>query len=215
MGMGTRMGKRSVLVILFLLAALIAGAARLDLDPAPSSAGREEAARFMGALMAGDSAVGGPFALQDQYGRTRSLADFRGKLVLLYFGYAFCPDVCPTDLAAMADLVRTLGPRGDAVQPVFITLDPERDTAEVLRSYAGAFDPRLIALRGSELDVRRVATDFKVFFEKVKPRGSGSYVIDHMAFIYLLDRNGKYVAFFPPGTSAQRMKPVVLELLER
>jgi protein SCO1/2 len=169
----------------------------------------------MGELMSGSTPIGGPFTLEDQYGRKTSLSDFRGTVVLLYFGYAFCPDVCPPDLAAMAELVRTLGDRGNAVQPIFVTLDPQRDTAEVLRSYAGAFHPRLIALRGSEQDVRRVATDYKVFYEQVRLRASSTYVIDHMAFIFVLDREGKYVAFFPPGTSAQRMKPVVLEMLER
>jgi cytochrome oxidase Cu insertion factor (SCO1/SenC/PrrC family) len=208
--------KRHSLVILLVGVALAAGAAALYLEQEPSQErGREEAARFMSALMAGTAPVGGPFTLEDQHGRSRSLADFRGSLVVLYFGYAFCPDICPTDLAAMAELVRTLGSSGDAVQPVFVTLDPERDTAEVLRSYAAAFHPRLVALRGSEQDVRRVATDYKVFFEKVKPRGSSHYVIDHMAFIFVLDRDGRYVAYFPPGTSAQRMKPVVLEMLEK
>jgi cytochrome oxidase Cu insertion factor (SCO1/SenC/PrrC family) len=208
--------KRHSPVILLVAIALIAGAALLYVEQEPpQEGGREEAARFMSALMAGTAPVGGPFTLEDQHGRSRSLADFRGSLVVLYFGYAFCPDICPTDLAAMAELVRTLGSSGDAVQPVFVTLDPERDTAEVLRSYAAAFHPRLVALRGSERDVRRVATDYKVFFEKVKPRGSSVYVVDHMAFIFVLDRNGKYVAYFPPGTSAQRMKPVVLEMLEK
>lgn len=208
--------RRYWLVVVLVAVALIAGAAPLYLEEERSQeGGREEAARFMSQLMAGSAPVGGPFTLEDQYGRRKSLADFRGAVVLLYFGYAFCPDICPTDLAAMAELVRTLGSNGDAVQPIFVTLDPERDTAELLRGYATAFHPRLIALRGSEEDVRRVATDYKVFFEKVRPRGSRTYVIDHMAFIFVLDQEGKYVAFFPPGTSAQRMKPVILEMLQK
>ena len=200
--------RRYWLVAVLAAVSLIAGAAP------PQEAGREEAARFMSELMGGTAPVGGPFTLQDQYGNSRSLAEFRGSVVLLYFGYAFCPDICPTDLAAMAELVRTLGASGDAVQPVFVTLDPERDTAAVLRSYAAAFHPRLIALRGREQDIRRAATSYKVSFEKVKLE-SGNYVIDHMAFIFVLDRQGRYAAFFPPGTSAQRMKPVVSEMLER
>jgi cytochrome oxidase Cu insertion factor (SCO1/SenC/PrrC family) len=200
--------RRYWLVAVLVAVSLIAGAAP------PQEAGREEAARFMSELMAGTAPVGGPFTLEDQHGNRKSLADFRGSVVLLYFGYAFCPDICPTDLAAMAELVRTLGASGNAVQPVFVTLDPERDTPEVLRSYAAAFHPRLIALRGREQDVRRAATSYKVSFEKVG-LASGNYVIDHMAFIFVLDRQGRYAAFFPPGTSAQRMKPVVLEMLER
>ncbi|MGZ5124009.1 MAG: SCO family protein [Burkholderiales bacterium] len=209
--------RRHCLIVVLVVVALIAGAAPLHVeeDERTQEGERPEAARLMGELMSGSAPVGAPFTLEDQYGRRTSLSDFRGAVVLLYFGYAFCPDVCPPDLAAIAELVRTLGSSGDAVQPVFVTLDPQRDTAEVLRSYAGAFHPRLIALRGSEQDVRRVATDYKVFYEKVTPRGSSTYVIDHMAFIFVLDREGKYVAFFPPGTSAQRMKPVVLEMLEK
>jgi cytochrome oxidase Cu insertion factor (SCO1/SenC/PrrC family) len=207
--------RRHGLILLLVLVALIAGAVpSIVADEATQDTGRADAARLMNELMSGSAPIGGSFTLEDQHGRRTSLSDFRGSLVLLYFGYAFCPDVCPSDLAAMAELVRTLGPEGESVQPIFVTLDPQRDTAEVLRSYAGAFHPRLIALRGSEQDVRRVATDYKVFFEKVKLRESSTYVIDHMAFIFVLDRNGKYVAFFPPATNVQRMKSVILEMLK-
>ncbi|HYS75089.1 MAG TPA: SCO family protein [Burkholderiales bacterium] len=199
-----------------LLAVALAGGAAAFLHfrekPAEETR-REDAARLMNELMSGKAPVGGPFTLEDQYGKRRNLADFRGKLVLLYFGYSFCPDVCPTDLAAMAQLVRTLGAEGDKLQPVFVTLDPERDTQELLRNYVAAFHPRFVALRGSEDEVRRVATAYKIYFEKVRPPGSSVYLIDHMAFVFLLDRDGKYVAFFPPGTSAERMATMVREVL--
>ncbi len=119
---------------------------------------RGDAARMMRDLMSGTAAVGGPFTLTDVDGRRRSLADFRGKVVILYFGYTFCPDVCPTNLASIAHLMQLLGPDSAKVQPLFVTLDPQRDTAEVLREYVAAFDSRLVALRGSETQVRRVAT---------------------------------------------------------
>ena len=167
----------------------------------------------MNDLMSGKTQVGGPFTLTDQHGNKRSLADFRGKLVLLYFGYTFCPDVCPTDLAAMAQAIRTLDAEGNALQPIFVTLDPERDTREILRNYAAAFHPRFVALSGSEEEVRRVATAYKIYFEKVRPPGSSVYLIDHMAFVFLLDRDGRYVAFFPPGTSAERMAVMIGEVL--
>ncbi len=167
----------------------------------------------MNDLMSGKTQVGGPFTLTDQHGNKRSLADFRGKLVLLYFGYTFCPDVCPTDLAAMAQAIRTLDAEGNALQPIFVTLDPERDTREILRNYVAAFHPRFVALSGSEEEVRRVATAYKIYFEKVRPPGSSVYLIDHMAFVFLLDRDGRYVAFFPPGTSAERMAVMVREVL--
>src|SRR5713101_7326742 len=201
--------------LVLLAVALIGGAAAfLHFREKPAEETRREgAARLMNELMSGKAPVGGPFTLEDQYGKRRGLADFRGKLVLLYFAYTFCPDVCPTDLAAMAQAIRTLDAEGNALQPIFVTLDPERDTREILRNYAAAFHPRFVALSGSEEEVRRVATAYKIYFEKVRPPGSSVYLIDHMAFVFLLDRDGRYVAFFPPGTSAERMAVMVGEAL--
>jgi len=166
----------------------------------------------MAELMSGKAAVGGPFTLTDQYGKTRTLDDFRGSVVLLYFGYTYCPDVCPTDLAAIGAMLRSLGPQGEAVQPLFVTLDPQRDTPAVLREYVAAFHPRFIALRGSEEETRELALRYKVFYEKVRPE-AGTYLIDHAAFTLLLNRAGDYVAFFPPGTKAERMAVMVRETL--
>src|SRR6266581_1677722 len=200
-----------------LAAVLIGGGATFiySRDKPTEDARRADAARFMNDLMSDKAQVGGPFTLEDQYGKRRSLADFGGKPVLLYFGYTFCPDVCPTDLAAMAQAIRTLDAAGKVLQPIFITLDPERDTREILRNYAVAFHPRFVALRGSEEEIRRVAAAYKIYFEKVRPPRSSVYLIDHMAFVFLLDRDGKYVAFFPPGTSAERMAVMVREVLAR
>jgi cytochrome oxidase Cu insertion factor (SCO1/SenC/PrrC family) len=167
----------------------------------------------MSELMSGKAQVGSPFTLTDPSGRTRSLGEFRGKVVLLYFGFTSCPDVCPTDLATIADTLRLLGPQADALQPIFVTLDPQRDTPPVLREYVSAFHPRFIALRGSEQDTRRVALSYKVFYEKLQPAPGKAYLIDHMAFTFLLDRNGNYVAFFPPGTRSDRMAAMVREAL--
>jgi protein SCO1/2 len=166
----------------------------------------------MNELMSGKASVGAPFALPDARGRARSLDEFRGRLVLLYFGFAQCPDVCPTDLAAIGGALRLLGERAPEVQPLFVTLDPARDTPEVLAEYAGAFHPSLIALRGTEADTRRIATSYKVFYEKV-PDGKGGYFIDHAAFTFLLDRSGKYVAFLPPGTKPDRIATLLRQNL--
>lgn len=174
---------------------------------------RDYAMRLMNELMSGKAQVGGPFTLTDQHRKRRSLSDFRGKLVLLYFGYTYCPDVCPTDLLALARLMQLMGADADQLQPVFVTLDPARDTAAVLREYAAAFDARLVALRGTEAETRRVATLYKTYYEKVPASGSADYVIDHTAFIYLIDRDGRYVAFFPPGTAPERMMTMVREVL--
>lgn len=202
---------------LILLAVALAGAAvaffYYPREKPAEEVRRAEAARLMNDLMSGKARVGGPFTLTDQNGNARSLADYRGKLVLLYFGYTFCPDVCPADLLAIGNLVKALGKDGEAVQPVFVTLDPERDTQAILHDYAAAFHPRFVALRGSEQETRRIATAYKVYYEKVKPPGSSTYVIDHTAFIFLLDREGRYVAFFPPGTTVERMTVMMREAL--
>jgi cytochrome oxidase Cu insertion factor (SCO1/SenC/PrrC family) len=181
--------------------------------PARAEAPREEAARFMGELMSGKAHIGAPFTLVDPQGRRRSLADFRGKVVLLYFGYTSCADVCPADLLQIAKLLASLGHAADGVVPVFVTLDPARDTPEVLEAYAGAFSPRIVALRGSEEDTRRIANAYKVYFAKVDDARSGTYFIDHMAFTFLLDRAGDYAGFFPPGTSSERMRSMMDELI--
>jgi cytochrome oxidase Cu insertion factor (SCO1/SenC/PrrC family) len=185
-------------------------AAAVLLWPKPIAGGvtRADAARLMNELMSGSVAVGGPFALSDQFGRERTLAEFRGRIVLLYFGYTGCADVCPTDLAAIGGALRALGPKAADVQPVFVTLDPRRDTPEVLRQYVVAFDPRFVALRGSEAQTRDVALKYKVFYQRVDEP-----FIDHAAFTFLLDRNGDYVGFFPPGTRSDRMAAMVKESL--
>jgi protein SCO1/2 len=192
---------------------LAAAAAALPAGEVSGQERRAEAARLMGELMSGKHPVGGPFTLSDPAGRRVSLASFRGKLVLLYFGYATCPDVCPTDLAIIGQTLRSLGAQADQVQPVFITLDPLRDTAAVLREYAAAFHPRMVALTGPEGDIRRVATDYKVFFEKVPLPGTQTYTIDHTAYTFLLDRDGRFVSLFPPGTPAERMATLLREHL--
>ena len=182
-------------------------------DAAPPTERRADAARLMGELMSGKHPVGGAFVLSDPAGRRVALADLRGKLVLLYFGYANCPDVCPTDLAVIGQALRDLGAAAGEVQPVFITLDPQRDTPAVLREYTAAFHPRMLALTGTEAEIRRVATDYKVFFEKVQLPGTQTYAIDHTPYIFLLDREGRFATLFPPGTQADRMGFMLREQL--
>ena len=174
---------------------------------------RTDAARLMNDLMSGTAPVGGPFTLTDQRGKRVSLADYRGMIVVLYFGYTFCPDVCPTDLYAVAGMLNLLGADGARVQPLFITLDPERDTRAMLGPYVESFNPRFVALSGSAREIRDVATRYKVFFEKVRPPGANYYMIDHTAFTYVIDARGNYAGFFPPGTSGERMAALVRDLL--
>jgi cytochrome oxidase Cu insertion factor (SCO1/SenC/PrrC family) len=166
------------------------------------------AARLMDDLMWNRGPIGGPFALIDHTGKLRTDEDFRGELLLIYFGYSYCPDVCPTDLQQIGLAVDGLGARAEAVQPLFITLDPERDTAVHLAEYVPLFHPRLIGLTGSAEQIRRVALAYKVYYAKYPP-GSSDYVIDHSSFIYLVDKAGKYIGFFPPGTTADRMIEII------
>lgn len=193
------------------LAAAALAAAFIFIVPARAQA--DEAARLMAELISGKGPIGSDFTLRDPQGRKRSLADYRGKVVMLYFGYTFCPDVCPTDLLQISRALRSLGPRERQVAPLFVTLDPERDTPRLLRDYARAFHPRIVPLRGSEAETRRLARAFKVAYERVKPSGSQAYVIDHAAFTFILDRQGRYVSFIPPGTPSGRMAVMMEEAL--
>jgi cytochrome oxidase Cu insertion factor (SCO1/SenC/PrrC family) len=166
------------------------------------------AAHLMDDLMWNRGPIGGPFALIDHTGKLRTDEDFRGELLLIYFGYSYCPDVCPTDLQQIGLAVDGLGARAEVVQPLFITLDPERDTAVHLAEYVPLFHPRLIGLTGSAEQIRRVALAYKVYYAKYPP-DSSDYVIDHSSFIYLVDKAGKYIGFFPPGTTADRMIEII------
>jgi len=127
--------------------------------------------------------------LRDPEGRLRTIADFRGRVVLLFFGFVQCPDVCPSALARALEVRRLLGAEGERVQVVFVTVDPARDTPELLREYVRAFDPGFVALRGDEEETRAAAREFKVFYEKV-PTGS-SYTINHSALTYAFDTAGR------------------------
>ena len=167
-------------------------------------------AEIMDILMWNREPVGGPFELTDHSGRLRTERDFRGQLMLVYFGFTYCPDICPTDLQAIGQALDKLGRDGERVQPLFVTVDPERDTAQHLADYVPLFHPRLIGLTGSLDAVRRAADAYKVYFAKV-PVGkeSGDYTVDHTAFIYLMDRDGNYLGFFPPGTTADRLVEII------
>jgi protein SCO1/2 len=177
--------------------------------PAQTSSQRS-AAELMDAVMWNREPVGGSFELIDQTGRQRTEHDFRGKLMLVYFGFTYCPDVCPTDLQAIGLAMDKLGADADAVQPLFITLDPERDTAGHLAEYVPLFHPRLIGMTGSVAAIHQAADAYKVYYKRVDfDDGGTNYTVDHSAFVYLMDRNGKYLGFFPPGTSADRMVEMI------
>ena len=149
------------------------------------------------------------FALTDHTGKPRTLADFKGKVVVVFFGYTQCPDVCPTTMAEMASVMQKLGPQADQVQVLFITLDPERDTQQLLANYVPAFDKRFIGLRGTLEQTAQTAKEFKVFYSKVPGTSPGSYTIDHTAGSYVFDRDGRLRLFIRHG---QGPDPIVHDL---
>ena len=131
------------------------------------------------------------FSLPDGDGKVRTLADYKGKVVVVFFGYTQCPDVCPTTLSTLAEAMKQLGPDADRVQGVFVTVDPERDTAELLKQYVPAFDPRFVGLRGDAAQIEAVAKEFRIIFQKVPGRTPETYTVDHSAGIFLFDPAGR------------------------
>jgi protein SCO1/2 len=137
------------------------------------------------------SSFGRDFALHDPDGKQRTLADFRGKAVVVFFGYTQCPDVCPTTLAALAEAMKQLGPDADRVQVLFITVDPDRDTADLLSKYVPAFDRRFLGLRGNAEETERTAKEFKILYQKQPGTSSGNYTMDHSAGTFIFDPQGR------------------------
>ena len=157
---------------------------------------------------------GSGLSLPDQDGKTRTMADFKGKLAVVFFGYTQCPDVCPTTMAELAQVKKALGADGDRVQGVFITIDPERDTPQILKAYMGSFDPSFVALRGTLEQTAAVAKSFKVFYAKVPGKVEGSYTMDHTAGSYVFDTSGKLRLFTRYGSGAEALKSDLQALLK-
>jgi protein SCO1/2 len=153
-------------------------------------------------LLAGRDPVGGPFQLVDHAGRQRSDADYRGKLLVIYFGYTFCPDVCPTELQSISLALDALGPAAAAVQPLFISVDPERDTPARLADFVSSFHPQFVGLTGELAAIRKTALAYKTFFARHRT-ASPNYPVDHTGFVYLVGKDGRYRGFLPPGSSPQ------------
>lgn len=154
---------------------------------------------------------GKSLALTDHNGRPRTLEDFRGKVVLLFFGFTHCPDVCPTTLADLAGAVKTLGPDADRVQVLFVTVDPERDTPEALAKYVTAFDPRFLGLHGDAAATRKTAQEFKIYYEKRKT--GDSYSVDHSGQSYVIDPQGRVRLLVRPDRIAQDLPEDLKTLL--
>lgn len=147
---------------------------------------------FKNVDITGSTAFGKDFSLLDTDGNTKTLADYKGKAVVMFFGFTQCPDVCPTTLTEMQEALQLLGPKAEKVQVLFVTVDPERDTAVVLAQYVPAFNPRFVGLRpADEAALEKVTKDFKIYYKKVPGSKPGSYTIDHTAGSYVFDQNGQ------------------------
>ncbi|MDE2401513.1 MAG: SCO family protein [Burkholderiales bacterium] len=153
------------------------------------------------------------FSLKDGDGKTRTLAEFKGKVVFVFFGFTQCPDVCPTTMADLAEVHRRLGPQGDRLQGVFITVDPERDTPAVLKNYVRALDPSFVGLTGSQDQINEAAREFKIFFQKVPTKDGQSYTMDHTAGAFVFDPQGRTRLFARYGLGADALTADIKRLL--
>ena len=156
----------------------------------------------------GVASIGGPFSLVDDEGQTKTDKDFRGRYMLIYFGYTYCPDVCPTALQSMTQAMDQLPPESQAkITPIFITIDPERDTAKQLKAYVENFHPRLVGLTGTPEQIAQTARLYRVYFGRAKDEREESteYLMDHSSIIFLMNPEGEYVTHFTHATTPEKM----------
>ena len=187
--------KQALIPYLLLVAALAGGLLWYQSEQVP---------RLGRVVSTGKMEVGGPFRLTDHTGKPRGDADFRGRYMLIYFGFTFCPDICPTTLAVMAEALDKLGPDAKKIVPILITIDPERDTPQVLAEYVKAFGPSFVGLTGSVAEIKEVAKKFRVYAVKQPlddaPKG-GNYGVDHSNVMYLVGPDGKVIHFYTEAIS--------------
>lgn len=199
------MNKR--LILLILAGFLAGGLAALALfilqtnDPGPRQ------------VSTGKALIGGPFKLTDHTGRRVTEADFKGRFSLVYFGYTFCPDVCPAELQVISAALDELGPKAEKVTPVFISIDPERDTVEQMKSYVAHFHKSLVGLTGSVEEVRAAAKAYRIYYARAKDDTSSDYVMDHSSIVYLMSPEGEYLAHFAYGTGVEKMVKGIAKFL--
>ncbi len=163
----------------------------------------------------GGTAFGKDFSLLDPDGKVRTLADFKGKVVVMFFGYTQCPDVCPTTLTEMQQVMTLMGPQADRVQVLFVTVDPQRDTAEILKQYVPAFDKRFLGLRSADdAALEKVTKDFKIYYRKVAGSSPGSYTMDHTAGSYAFDPSGRLRLYIKHAQGPETLAHDLKELLK-
>lgn len=159
--------------------------------------------------------LGGPFQLVDHTGQAVTDATYRGKFMLMFFGYTFCPDVCPTELQVVAQAMDLLGADADKVQPIFVSVDPERDTPEHLAGYVRMFHPKIVGLTGTVDQVAAMARAYRVYYAKAKGGDADTYLMDHSAFLYLMGPDGAFVTVFPHGTAAEPITTEIKTLIKK
>ncbi|WP_230168770.1 SCO family protein [Roseomonas sp. CECT 9278] len=172
--------------------------------PAPSAGGIQ---------LAQGVSLGGPFTLVDHTGRTVTDRDFAGRPLLVYFGFTYCPDVCPTELGTIAAALDAMGPAGERVTPILVTIDPERDTPAALADYVSRFHPRMIGLTGSAEQVAAAARAYRVYYARVRPRDSTDYLMDHSSFIYFVGPDGRVRSLFRPETTPEAIAAAITSQL--
>jgi protein SCO1 len=193
-------------------AKLILGAVAAILLAGGGGAALRTASRSSDAPLATGFSVGGPFTLTANDGSTVTDQTYRGKWLLIYFGYTYCPDACPTSLNEISQAMAKLGAKADQIQPLFITIDPGRDTPETMANYVRAFDPRIIGLTGTPAQIAQVAKEFQVYYERHKT-DDGSYLMDHTSLIYVMNPRGQFVRLFPGDMTGERMAQYLRELV--
>ncbi len=200
------MQRRTVLSKFIALATAVGGAAAL------TACGQDSKPQFKGVDITGAD-YAKDFQLADHNGQARTLKEFSGKVVVVFFGFTQCPDVCPTSMAELAEVKRSLGADADKLQGIFVTVDPERDTPQLLKAYMANFDPSFIALRPTPAQLAAVAKDFKIYYKKVDGKTPGSYSMDHSAASYVYDPQGRLRLYTRYGTGAQALADDVKLLL--
>ena len=163
-------------------------------------------------MISAPNGMGGDFSLHDMDGKLINSQDLRGKYLLVYFGFTYCPDICPSSLLEMSKVIKYLGDDASLLQPIFITIDPKRDTPEQLRDYFTHFDPSILPLTGSEKEIADVAAQFKVYYAvTAKSKDDENYMVDHSSFFYLVGRDGALIKYYNSKISAAEMAGDILE----
>lgn len=191
--------------IRYVIAVLAGGLVGLGLYAVLGMPGSKPTATSGPTTASGKALIGGPFTLTDHRGKTRTEKDFRGRYMLVFFGYTHCPDFCPTGLQAMTEALEAMGKDADKVQPLFITIDPERDTPTLLNEYRENFHPRLVALTGTVKSVAQAAKAYRVYYAKTGNKSGDDYLVDHSTLTYLMGPDGKYLTHFRHGTPPKKV----------